>query len=401
MIARLTKRAVDAARAGAQDYVLWDKELSGFGLRVKATSIKTYIVQYKYHGRSHRLSIGRHGIFTPEQARKEAMNLLRSVKLGRNPAAERAADRHGETVADLCERYLTHHARVHKRHSSVQSDESLIRCIIRPRLGTRRVRDLERQDVWTLHQALVDTPYRANRALALLSKMLNVAELWGLRPDGTNPCRHVARYAERPRRRYLSAAELTELGTVLSEADRTRTETQAVVAAIRLLLFTGCRLSEVLTLCWEHVDLARGVLALPESKTGQKDVILNPGALEVLSAIERDPQNPYVIRGARLGQHLVNLEKPWGRIRQRAALAGVRLHDLRHTHASIAAGLGASLPVIGALLGHTVPQTTARYAHLQTDPLREVSASVSARLKAALAARDGANADTGVNRRGV
>lgn len=164
-----------------------------------------------------------------------------------------------------------------------------------------------------------------------------------------------------------------------------------VIAALRLLLFTGARMSEILTLQWEHVDFDRRCLALPTSKTGQKDVILNPGSLEVLGKLARVAGNPFVIVGKVEGKHLVNLEKPWRRIRQLAGIRDVRIYDLRHSHASIAAGLGASLPIIGALLGHTQAQTTARYAHLSADPVRAVSAAVSSRLTAALGGDGGAD----------
>jgi len=179
------------------------------------------------------------------------------------------------------------------------------------------------------------------------------------------------------------------LGTVLGEAERTNTETPAVVAAVRLLVFTGCRLSEILTLRWEQVDFDRGVLRLPETKTGAKTVYLNAPAREVLAALDRDAGNPYAIRGEREGAHLVNLEKPWRRIRARAGLADVRLHDLRHSFASVGVALNMGLPVIGALLGHTQAATTQRYAHLAGGPLRAASERIGETIAAAMNGKSG------------
>ena len=182
----------------------------------------------------------------------------------------------------------------------------------------------------------------------------------------------------------MSNDELAHLGEVLTEAEHTGTELPSAIAAIRLLLFSGCRRSEILTLQWEHVDFERQCLRLQESKTGAKTVYLSPPALEVLTGTERQEGNPYVIRGAKPGAHLVNLTKPWMRIRARAGLDDVRLHDLRHSFASVAVAGGLSLPLIGALLGHTQPQTTARYAHLAADPLRQATDLVGRRIAAAM-----------------
>ena len=174
------------------------------------------------------------------------------------------------------------------------------------------------------------------------------------------------------------------LGAVLAEAERTRTESAQVIAAIRLLAFTGCRLSEILELRWDHVDLERACLRLPTSKTGTKTVRLSPPALEVLNGIERQPSNPYVLAGSKPGTHFSNLPRPWQRIRKQAGLEGVRLHDLRHSFASVGAAGGLSLPMIGALLGHTQAATTQRYAHLADDPLRQANDMIGARIAAAM-----------------
>lgn len=260
----------------------------------------------------------------------------------------------------------------------MKSDETILRLHILPTLGTKKAVAVTRTDISKLHHAMRSTPGAANRTLALLSKMMNLAEKWGVRPDGTNPCRHVERNPERKMERFLSADELNRLGAALAEAEHTRTELPNVIAAIRLLIFTGMRLNEALTLRWEHVDLERSCLHLPDSKTGAKAIYLSAPALEVLTRIDRQEGSPWVIAGARSGAHLVNLRKPWHRIRQRASLDDVRLHDLRHSFASIAAGLGEGLPMIGRLLGHTQAATTYRYAHLAADPVRMANERIGA-----------------------
>ena len=239
------------------------------------------------------------------------------------------------------------------------------------------------------------TPYAANRVLALLSKMFNVAELWGARPERTNPCYLVARYKEQKRKRFLSVREVAYLSDTLREIEIENVELPGVVPALRLLIFTGCRRGEILTLKWDHVDIENHCLNLPDSKTGEKKVYLNAPALDVLVNIERVEGNPFVIVGRNKGAGLNNIDKPWLRIKQRTTAAiikdnagkginDVRIHDLRHTYASVAVGGGQTLPVIGKLLGHTQAQTTARYAHLADDPIRAASEAVGATLAAAM-----------------
>jgi integrase len=264
---------------------------------------------------------------------------------------------------------MREHARPKKRPGSAAGDEILLRLHVLPRLGTLKVNAITRADITRIHQSMEDRRGAANRTVALLSKMFNLAEKWGLRADGTNPCRHVEKYRERKVERFLSGEELARLGEVLAEAGRTGSELPSVIAAIRLLLLTGCRLNEILTLRWADVDFGQRALRIRESKTGAKTVYLSDPALEVLQSIKRAPGNPHVIVGEKSGSHIVNLRKPWYRLRAEAGLSDVRIHDLRHTYASYAAASGLSLPIIGALLGHTQPQTTARYAHLANVPL--------------------------------
>ena len=223
-------------------------------------------------------------------------------------------------------------------------------------------------------------PGVANRCLALLSKMFNLAERWGVRPDNTNPVRHIGKYAESKKERYLTADEFERLATALSEAERKEAENPFVIAAIRLLVLTGARLGEILSLRWADVNFEHGMLLLGDSKTGRKTIFLSKPAMELLNRLPRLSGNPYVIVGSRHGQHLKNLQKPWGRIRGAAKLPDVRIHDLRHSFASIAAASGMSLPVIGKLLGHTKSATTERYSHLAADPLKAANEAIGQQL---------------------
>ena len=229
-----------------------------------------------------------------------------------------------------------------------------------------------------------DKPYQANRVLALLSKFFNWCEKHGYRPDSSNPCRHIEKFKEQRRERFLSPLELARLGEALTEAETNDTTSPYVIAALRLLVLTGARLSEILTLKWSYVDYENNLLRLPDSKTGAKVIYVNAPALQILSDLPRLEGNPFVICGKREGARLINPQKPWRRIRKAAGLDDVRIHDLRHSFASVAAGSGQSLPVIGALLGHTQPQTTARYAHLAADPLRAASDAIGGRISDAM-----------------
>ena len=381
----LTKRVIDSTKPEAVDVLLWDDEVPGFGLRVKPNGLKSYALQYRNAaGRSRRVTIGKHGVLTAEGARNEARRLRARVAEGHDPATERQRLRQADTLEAFSTRYLSHYAELHKKPGSVRNDRLLLDLHILPEIRNRKLAEITREDVTKLHQSMRKTPYAANRMLALLSKMMNLSEKWGVRPDGTNPCRHVERFKEKRRQRFLSPAELVELGKALAKTEGENVEHPSVVPALRLLLFTGARRGEVLGLKWEHVDWRNQCLNLTESKTGPKTIHLNPPALQVLQTLDkaRPDDSPWVIRGNMKDRALVGLPHAWQRIRKRAKLSDLRLHDLRHSFASVAVAAGSSLPIIGALLGHTQPQTTARYAHLSADPLKEASAMVGQRISA-------------------
>ena len=359
-------------------------------LKITPAGRKVYLVQYRLggrKGRTRRVTIGQHGELTPTAARSEARRLLAKIALGHDPASDRDNGKADKSLAAVLDQFMTEHVRPKRKASTAREYQRIAKLYIEPRLGRCGVSGIKRQDVAKLHHELASKPYQANRTLALLSKFFNWAEKHGLRPDGSNPCRHIEKYRESRRERFLSQAELARLGDALRAAEREKSATPWAIAAIRLLTFTGARLSEILTVRWDYVSEEHGCLMLPDSKTGRKAIRLNAPALELLQTVPRLEGNPYVICGEKSGQHLVNLEKPWRRIRAAAKLDDVRLHDLRHSFASVAASGGQSLVVIGKMLGHSQPATTARYAHLADDPVKAASDAVGRHIAAAMGGR--------------
>jgi integrase len=383
-MANIIKRTVDSLKPRDTDYFIWDDDLAGFGARVMRSGKKSYVVQYRSGGRTRRNTFSRVGTMTPDEARKHARELLVAVDKGQDPVAELEAQRRTPTVAALCERFLTEHVPHRCKPSTASEYRRSVRLFINPTLGTFKVSDVKRADIAKLHEDLHEIPYQANRTLGVLSKVFNLAEVWGLRPDGSNPCRHVRKYPERKRERFLTLEEIGRLGRVLDAAARDGSESEAVIAAIRLLMLTGARLREIQALKWDYVH--DGYLSLPDSKTGAKRIVLGKEAAETLRRIARVPGHPYVIVGTLPGEHWTDLQRPWRRIREKAELPDLRMHDLRHTFASVAASGGESLAAIGKLLGHTQVQTTARYAHLAPDPVRATADRITSQINSAMLA---------------
>ena len=220
--AHITKRAVDGARPASTDTYLWDDELSGFGLKVTPTGRKVYLVQYRLggrKGRTRRVTIGQHGELTPTAARIEAKRLLGEIALGRDPASDRDKAKADKTLAAVLDQFMTEHVKSKRKASTAREYQRIAKLYVVPRLGRRPISDIKRQDIAKLHHELASKPYQANRTLALLSKFFNWAEKHGLRPDGSNPCRHIEKYRESRRERFLSEAELARLGDALREAE--------------------------------------------------------------------------------------------------------------------------------------------------------------------------------------
>ncbi|WP_243450781.1 tyrosine-type recombinase/integrase [Sandarakinorhabdus glacialis] len=369
---KLTVRSIEGIQPAAKDVVVWDNEIAGFGLKVTPAGKRTFLLFYRTRdGQQRKPSIGSWPAVRPEAARATARQWLSEVAKGSDPSALRQEGRAAPTIHDLCERYMLEHAGIRKKDSSIRNDRRLIDSHILPAIGSKKVAAVTRAHVSALHHSISSTPYEANRCLALLSKMFSLAERWGLRPDHSNPAKNIDRYREEKRERFLTSDEVMRLWGVLHSPDVQAVPTSAI-AAIKLLMLTGRRLGEVLALEWAWINFNSKMLSLPDTKTGAFKVPLGDETLALLTELKASPAADavYVIPGRSGSKPLVNLQKPWRKIRDLAALDEVRLHDLRHTYASVAASLGLSLPMIGKLLGHTQAATTARYAHLADDPVK-------------------------------
>ncbi len=380
---RITKRVVDGAEPGDRIRFVWDDTLPGFGLVVHPTGRKVYVVQYRNaQKRTRRIVLGSHGVLTPDQARRMAAAKLAVAHSGRDPAEEKKAAERALTVAELAERYIEEHI-PKKKDSSAREDRRILDTYVLPALGSRRLGDVTASDVAKLHLSMRSTPFMANRVLFLLSTLFNLAERWGLREHADNPCRHVQRFRERRRKRFLSMEELQRLGQALAAVEREATASRVAIAALRLLALTGARKSEILDLAWEHVDLAGGRLHLPDSKTGEKVILLDDHAVSLLRSLPK--AGPWVFPSSKKpGAPLHDLRKTWQRVLDKAEISRVRIHDLRHTHASVGAASGLSLPLIGSLLGHRRAATTERYAHLVDDTQRAAARLVQQQIGRAM-----------------
>lgn len=407
---RITKEAVEAIRKSDADTYLWDSKLKGYGVKVTPAGKRVYLIQYRLggrKGRTRRVTIGVHGTKTEHEARKEAKALLGRVQSGHDPADQRDKLRDAETFGHALDRFLISHCEAKLKPSTAHEYRRIMALHVPKKLRSRLLKEVGRGDVSHIHDALRASPYQGNRVLAVLSKFFNWCERHGIRDTNTNPCHQFEKFREKSRERFLTTNELSRLSAVLHVAETTglpwtvdeaapkakhipkpesrfTAVSEYVTAAIRLLIFTGARHSEILTLKWDHVDLEGQQIRLPESKTGRKSIYLNAPALEVLAKLPRLEGNPHVICGEKEGAHLVNLQKPWRRIRKAAELQDVRIHDLRHTFASWGAMGGLPLTIIGGLLSHSQPQTTQRYAHLAADPLKAATNRVAGAIAAAM-----------------
>ena len=375
----ISRRTVEAL-AVEKDTVFWDSELSGFGVRVYATGSKFYVVQTRAGGKpAKRVTVGRHGVITAEEARRRAALTIARIKAGEEPVPEPLSAKlaEGPTVAELAGQYLEKHVAAHCKPATGAMYRLVVEKHILPRFGKLPALALDHAKVMEAHHALRATPVMANRVVDTVSRIYNTAEDRGLIPEGSNPCRFAVKYREAERERFLTDEEFRRLGRVLADAETCKGVSVHAVAAIRLLMLTGCRRNEILTLRWDEVDLEAKELRLSDSKTGARTILLSPEAVKVLEDIPRVPDNPFVIPGRIKGKRMRNLNDPWDIVRERAKLGDMRLHDLRHSFASRALALGESLPMIGRLLGHTQVETTARYAHLARDSVQESAARIS------------------------
>lgn len=401
-VTRITKRFVDAAEPSAGDVFFWDSELRGFGLKVTRKGLKKYVVQYRIPGLGRRASakrvvLGAHGPLTPEEARKLARSALSTVVQGSDPAGERASRRRTKTVSELWADYLSF-SRARLKSRTIGEYDRLFERHVAPALGTKLAPEVQAIEVRRLHRSMHTTPIVANRVVAMLGALFTFAWKEGVLSTKENPAHDVEFYPETSRERFLTREEFARLGQALTRAERTglppapnhRRKGQKkkhrpksadtpipanpfAVAAIRLLALTGCREHEILSLRWDAVDFERGYLRLAESKTGKSVRPLGKGAAAILEQLPRIRGNPYVLPGLRSNQHLTEIKRLWHAVRYAARLDNLRLHDLRHSFASVPATSGESLLVVRSLLGHKNVATTERYAHLADDPVKRAA----------------------------
>ncbi len=376
-------------RADAKDLFLWDDEVRGFGLRAKPSGTKTYFIQYRNkQRRTRKFAIGQHGALAPDEARKIARQLLADVARGADPSAERKAIRDAETVAKFLDRFETDHIAKNLAASTAKVWRYLIATHIRPALGAFLVASVTRQDIIKLHRSVPGSGRQANNVLTVLSSIFARAEEWGARLEGTNPVAGVQRHKENARERFLTDKEITRLGKSLQAAEESGSEHPCHLAAVRLLLFSGARATEILTLEWKHVNLANGLVAFPGVKGGERvEHPVSGHVLEILKTLPRLKGSPWVLpmpTDQKEAMPYHQLRRCWDRLRTAAELQDVHLHDLRHTVGTMGGQSGANAFMVRDLLRHRTVAMTNRYANRDNDPLRELSDKVSGRIAAAL-----------------
>jgi integrase len=388
---RLTKLVLDGLKPEAKDFIIWDRDLKGFAVKVTPTGKKVYFVFYRTaSGKQRKPAIGLHGKVTTEEARQIARKWIAAAITGHDISAERQDARAAILVRDLAQKYLDDYAACFKKPSSAKSDKSNLDNHVLPLIGTKKVSEVTRADIESVKTAIKEGktsarrkakfrgrsittggPGVANRTVSLLSKMMGCAVDWGMRPD--NPALRIKKYPERRKDRFLDTEEIRRLLAALDQASLRGVETIHTIACLRLLLLTGLRLGEIRDMHWKDVDLARGTLRLRDSKTGARTVPLNDQAIAVLQKHSTTKSDQFVIQSA-TGVGRPALGKPWQRIRKLADIDdSANIHCLRHTFASWAVMGGLSLAQTGALLGHKSTQTTLRYADHLTEAVRGYS----------------------------
>jgi integrase len=367
---RITQRTIGSLYPPEKgNRVVYDDDVIGFGVRTTAAGAISVVLRYVVDRRERRLTIGKYPDLSASAAREDANSLRGLVSRGIDPLEQGQDRERAATMGELADYYLTGHATT-KRPRSVSDDRAMLEQHILPWLGIRKVAAVSSHDIIRLRNSLDDRPYRANRVLALLSKMFSIAMTQRGRED--NPARGVERFPEEKRDRWLTTDEISRLSDALDHHPN-----QNAANAVRLLILTGARRTEVLSATWEEFDFDRGVWMKPSAHTKQKRaqyVPLGAAALALLSKIhETIGEALCLFPGAKPGSHMVDIKRFWALVCRTANIENARLHDLRHTFASHLVSRGHSLALVGRLLGHTQPQTTQRYSHIADDPLREAA----------------------------
>lgn len=385
---KFTKRSIESIEATDKRQVLFDDDFTGFALRVSPAGKKTFYYSYrpgKGRGAEKKwVSIGAFPAWTVEQAREKAKDLAAAVQQGTDPAQAQKEDKEAITMKSALEMFKSEHV-AKLKPKTVKLYGGIIDNYMLPAMGKTKVKNISNRDIAKLHQAMKATPYYANRMLAAASSFFNWCEACGYRGRASNPCQGVTKYKEQLRQSFMGEVEISLLGETVSKLEGEGKISPQAAAAIRLLMFTGARVGEVLSLQWQHIDLERGVATLPDSKTGFKILQLPAPAVALLEALPC--YGEWVFPAVSASGHMVNIAKPWGIILKESGLSGWRLHDLRHAFASMMVNSGASLPIVGKILGHNNVTTTQRYAHLEQNPARKAAEDAAAKIAQALKAQ--------------
>ncbi|WP_425410842.1 tyrosine-type recombinase/integrase [Hyphococcus sp.] len=406
-VTKITKAKINDQKPGTRDEYVWDDEIRGFGLKITPVGKLVYLLQYRLGGRSGRMrryTIGEHGKdgWTPATARRRAKELRDEINRGVDPMEMRDRRKETPTFGAAFEEYSAEQKRIGQMRRkgsaarkgwkplTAKMNDRMARLFFLPRFKNRLVTDISRADISALHREMGETPRQANNVLQLLSGFFNWLEKTGAPRPERNPVSGIDRYEEHAIERFLTGEELQRLSAALSEyEERARQQNYPVqiaeAAAIRLAIFTGMRVGEILPLEWDWIDFNKSEIALPDSKVGKRTVPLNAPAKAVLSELERS-KSPYVFNGQNANSHLPTMQRAWRKIRKSAKLEDVHLHDLRHTHASVGVTSGAHMRLIAGLLGHSTTRTTERYAHIDADPLRAASETIAKRIEDAMSA---------------
>ena len=382
---RLTQHIVDTQAANGRDRIIFDSQISGLGLRITPTGTKIFVAQARIAGRKRRITVGYAADMPLSKARAEAQQMIAAMHAGIDPAADqrarlRAAAARSVTLRDFSARWLAEHAFPKLKPRTAQGYKEILHRHILPTLGNLSIAAIDREQIERLHLAMAETPRTANQAVAIIRALLGFAVQHGLKTS--NPAASIKPYRENKRERFLSEQEIAAAADAITQAERHGIGPFAA-AALRLALFTGARSGEITSIQWSHVDWERRLIRLPDSKNNQPRTIhLSDAAIEVLRATPR--AGTFVVAGSRPGTAYKNLTRAWARARKYAGLTDVRLHDLRHSFASLALGRGVPLAVIGKLLGHKDLASAQRYSHLVRDVVQEASDQVGAAMQAAI-----------------
>ncbi len=380
---QLTKAVIDRSPNKPKDYIIWDDVIAGFGCRIYPSK-KTFVYSYRspINKKSSCIKIGVYGSITVDEARTQAKKFAHSVQIEKIDPKELKKDKEVEAqqsvlFEDFWKVFTEKYIKQHHKPSTIKMASYIIKLHILPFFGKKPIAEIKRKDVFAFKDSMDHIKGSCTKCLRLLSVAFNQAELWEYRPQNSNPCRGVPKTPEKKMENYLTDEQLERLKNVLIAKEVTALASPYTINAFRLIIYTGCRKGEILSLQWEEVDLIHSCLRLKDSKTGKRVIPLNDIAKGVILNIEKQKNNPYVFCGDKPGTHLVAVQKTWERIRKQAGIPHVRIHDLRHSFASFAiTNGGVDLIELKDLLGHKSVTTTERYIHLTNKKLLDATNNI-------------------------